>query len=68
MSLFTEKTKWIFLLTSKDDPEERHIYDIAFGITCIESRSIDPSNISIFIDCTNKSRTESLLQVASSHH
>lgn len=67
MSLLNEKTKWIFLLTSKDDPEERHIYDIAFGIACIESRAIDPANISIFIDCVNQTRTESLLQVASSH-
>lgn len=67
MSLLNEKTKWVFLLTSKDDPEERHIYDIAFGIACIESRAIDPSNISIYIDCINQPRTESFLQVASTY-
>lgn len=68
MSLLTERTKWIFLLTSKDDPEERHIYDIAFGIACIESKGITPKSISIFIDCVNKTRTASLLGVASSYH
>ena len=62
MGLIDEKTKWIFLLPSARGAEERCVYDVAFGVTCLESQSIDTEDIRLFIDCADDSEIEALLE------
>lgn len=67
MSLTTEKSHWVFLLSSIDEPEERHIYDIAFGIFCLECSGIHPKRISIFIDGKDRKLISGIISNASTH-
>ena len=48
--LFSNETLWIFLLASSEEPEIRHIYDIAYGVRCLENKGISPDNIRLIID------------------
>jgi hypothetical protein len=50
MSLTNEKTAWFFLSGSSSHFETRHIDDIGFGISCLESRGISDKDIFVFID------------------
>lgn len=50
MEMMTNKTRWFFLLPSSQEAEERHIYDIAFGVKCLLSRNISLSDIVFVID------------------
>jgi hypothetical protein len=50
MSLIKSNSKWILFLSSSADPEERHIWDLAFGLMCLESAGIKSSDIYIYID------------------
>lgn len=50
MSLTHEKTAWLFLSGSNSKFETRHVDDIGFGISCLESRGISENDIFIFID------------------
>jgi hypothetical protein len=50
MSLIQGNTKWVLFLASSREPEERHISDLAFGLHCLESSGIQPSEISIYVD------------------
>lgn len=50
MSLTHEKTAWLFLSGSNSRFETRHVDDIGFGISCLESRGISENDIFIFID------------------
>ncbi|PPU14656.1 hypothetical protein XacyCFBP2565_12220 [Xanthomonas arboricola pv. corylina] len=55
MGLLTERTNWVLLLASNGEPEDRHIRDLAFGVFCLEISRISPSDISIYIDGSNRS-------------
>ena len=50
MRLLSDDTLWIFLLASSKEAEVRHVYDIAFGVTCLYQKSISPDNIKLIID------------------
>lgn len=50
MGLITDETHWIFMLPSSGEAEERHIYDIAFGIKVLLRKTVKYNCISIVID------------------
>jgi hypothetical protein len=64
VGLLAERTNWIFLLPANPEAEDRHIYDTAYGIFCLEQKGISPEDITIIID-GNNSRITALLQIAS---
>lgn len=66
MGLMRENTKWILFLASKDEPEERHVLDLAYGLYCLESIGVAPENIDIFIDGDNRDNIQSWIAVGSS--
>ncbi len=46
MSLRSERTKWVmFLPCSKEEVEPRHVFDIVFGVLCLEKAGINPQYI-----------------------
>ncbi|MGP1438454.1 MAG: hypothetical protein ACTTKH_05220 [Treponema sp.] len=55
MGLKSEKTNWIFLLASKNEPEIRHIYDVKFGIDALISSGVAIENITVIIDSSEPS-------------
>lgn len=54
MGLKTEKTNWIFLLTSQDEPELRHVDDVGFGINSLIRSGIAIEDITIIIDSSKQ--------------
>ncbi|MGH3710415.1 MAG: hypothetical protein ACRDRQ_20425 [Pseudonocardiaceae bacterium] len=54
MGLLAERTNWVLFLPSSGEPEDRHIRDLAFGIYCLELAGISPSDISVYIDGSNR--------------
>ncbi|MGP1439392.1 MAG: hypothetical protein ACTTJ3_01470, partial [Treponema sp.] len=54
MGLKTEKTNWIFLLTSQDEPELRHVDDVGFGIDSLIRSGIAIEDITIIIDSSKQ--------------
>ena len=53
MRLLSHKTLWIFLLATSQEAEIRHIYDIAFGVTCLYEKNVNFDNIKLIIDGDN---------------
>jgi hypothetical protein len=66
MGLLNNHTRWIFLLPASPEAEERHIYDVAYGVFCLEKKGIEPEDITIIID-GDKDRIMALLQIASTN-
>lgn len=62
MGLIAEKTRWIFLLASDTEPDERHIYDITNGVFTLESVGVNHCDIEIYIDGKDKSRILKFLE------
>lgn len=54
MGLISKNTRWFFILPSSKEAEERHIYDVAFGIKVLLSKGIDYTKISVIIDNYSK--------------
>lgn len=52
MSLLKEKTEWVFMLPSSGSAAERHIFDIAIGISFLLKQGIGNEDIKILIDNT----------------
>lgn len=68
MSLLSNDTKWVlFLSTSHLDPDDRHIYDLSFGVMCLESAGVDPSDIFIYIDGQKRTDIESKISMGTSN-
>lgn len=67
MSLTKENTKWVLLLSSSGDAEERHIWDISFGVFCLESAGISPNNIFIYVDGRNRTYINQIISNATKH-
>lgn len=61
MGLLAENTKWILFLSSSNEPEDRHIRDLAFGLFNLEKAGAAHENISIYIDGNNKSNISKIL-------
>lgn len=53
MSLVKEKTEWVFILPSTASAAERHIFDIAIGISFLYKIGILAKDIKLFIDNTS---------------
>ncbi len=56
MGLIEGNTRWFFMLPSSQEAEERHIYDIAFGVKCLISKGISYSSIVYIIDNSSPSK------------
>lgn len=54
MSLLSDETLWIFLLTSNGDVASRHICDVANGVCSLEEQKIKQNNIKLVIDSDKK--------------
>lgn len=54
MGLMQDATKWVLFLASPEEPEERHVLDLAFGLHCLESAGVSSENIEIYIDGDNR--------------
>ncbi|MBY7855433.1 hypothetical protein KW429_17285 [Vibrio fluvialis] len=66
MGLKEQKTKWVlFLSSSEDEPEDRHVYDLVFGLLCLEKAGINPENIHIYVDGMNRKAIASKFAMAS---
>lgn len=60
-NLRTERTLWIFLLSSREDkPDSNDLRDLAFGIYCLESAKILKEDISLVVDCTAPDYVDSI--------
>ncbi|MEA5105176.1 hypothetical protein [Pantoea sp. S18] len=67
MGLFTANTKWVLFLSSHDEPEDRHITDLAHGVFCLESKGIKKESIAVYIDGKNRRNIEKLFSVGTSN-
>lgn len=64
LRLREEKTLWVFLLpvsNSADNPEERHIYDVVFGVYCIQQAGISPDDIVVIIDGKDRAKISRMM-------
>lgn len=68
MSLLGNNTLWILWSPSPGDSDERHILDISFGLLCLESRGVLPSNIKLIIDGSDENYIKEILSIASSNN
>lgn len=50
MGLISGNTKWVLFLSSASDAEDRHVWDLAFGLLCLESAGVRHQDIFIYID------------------
>lgn len=52
MSLVSNNTKWVFILNKEDSKKggSRHLFDIAFGLYCLEQVGVSPQNVELYID------------------
>lgn len=65
MSLLKEKTTWALFLASCSNPEIRHVQDVAFGLSCLERAGIDPIDIKIYVDGSDRHSIEQLVSSGS---
>lgn len=68
MNFEKNNTKWVFFLGSSSEPDNRHIFDLAYGINCLESTGISKENIEIYIDGSNRANIEKLANTGSSEN
>lgn len=54
MGLIKDNTKWVLFLSARGEPEHRHIYDLAFGLYCLETAGVDIADIFIYIDGSDR--------------
>lgn len=51
MSLRSERTKWVMVLPcSGTEAEPRHVFDLVYGVLCLERAGVNPQDIFIYID------------------
>lgn len=68
MSLLDNNTKWVlFLSTNSQAPEDRHIYDLSFGVMCLENAGISANNIYIYIDGQQRTDIESKIAIGTNN-
>lgn len=61
MQLNSKKTKWVFFLSADGEPEPRHIFDLSFGLLCLESNGANFDDIEIYVDGTNRDNIEKFI-------
>ncbi|HDT0144088.1 hypothetical protein [Klebsiella pneumoniae] len=67
MGLMQDATKWVLFLASPEEPEERHVLDLAFGLHCLESAGVSSENIEIYIDGDNRQNIISWMSIGSNN-
>lgn len=67
MSFIQGDTRWVLFLSSRGEPEDRHVLDLAYGLFCLESAGISPSSIFIYIDGEGRERIEQLMSLGSAN-
>lgn len=67
MQFDKKNTKWILFLGSSSEPENRHIFDIAYGLMCLEASGVDENGIEIYIDGSNRGNIDKLVHTGSSN-
>ena len=69
MSLKDTKTKWVlFLATSEVNPDDRHVYDLSFGVFCLESSGVSPEDIHVYIDGADRDEIHRYLSVGTNNN
>ncbi|MBL8355639.1 MAG: hypothetical protein JNM01_12490 [Delftia acidovorans] len=67
MHLRTNRTKWVLFLGSSSEPENRHIFDLSYGLSCLENNGIKPEDIEIYVDGANRSNIENLIHIGTTN-
>lgn len=65
MSLLSQRTKWVLFL-SGPNPEERHIWDLVFGLMCLERAGVSHNDIFLYID-DSMDKLSSFLAMGTTH-
>lgn len=63
MQLKNNNTKWVLFLGSESESENRHIFDLVFGVYALESAGIQPQDVEIYIDGANRANIEVLFSM-----
>jgi len=66
MSLINGSTRWVLFLSASNEPEDRHIFDLAFGLYCLTTAGINLSDIFIYVDGKNRAWINSIIANGSS--
>lgn len=66
MGLVGGNTKWVLFLSAKNEPEVRHINDIAYGLLCLEKAGVSITDIAIYIDGSDRASIENFLKSGTS--
>jgi hypothetical protein len=67
MGLIKGNTKWVLFLSTSTEPEHRHILDLAFGLFCLEAAGVNPVDIHIYIDGTDRASIKNFMQNGSAN-
>ncbi|WP_082754433.1 hypothetical protein [Burkholderia savannae] len=62
MSLIKGSTKWVLFLSARGEPAHRHIFDLAFGLFCLEAAGINIADIHIYIDGSNRASIDNFMK------
>ncbi|HEY4318008.1 MAG TPA: hypothetical protein VGN04_10430 [Herbaspirillum sp.] len=62
MSLIGGRTRWVLFLSANGDADTRHIQDLAFGLTCLESAGINIVDIDIYVDGSDRTSVENFIK------
>lgn len=62
MRLIGGNTKWVLFLSAQNEPETRHIADLAFGLLCLEQAGVSINDIAIYIDGSDRASIENFLK------
>lgn len=63
MGLIEDNTHWIFLLASSREPEDRHIYDVIFGILKLLRAGVCADDITVVIDTKKTSILQTIKSI-----
>lgn len=63
MGLIKENTCWLFILPSTSNAEQRHVFDIAFGVHVLLDKKVSLENIVLLIDGCSAALLESTFSV-----
>lgn len=67
MSLIRGRTRWVLFLSSSGEPDQRHIFDLVFGLVCLEKAGVLRDDISIYVDCNDPAVVSPWFKAVSNH-
>ena len=67
MGLVKSDTQWVLFLSTSTEPEARHILDLAFGLQCLEAAGVQPDNIRIYVDGSDRAAIEPWFSLATTN-